>query len=165
MTTETKTLGVLLDRCLQAISDLEAYTSDSSDVTMLLEAQPKVAELGQIVKIVTGGIDTSLRLAVAQGGGAVFLPDGRTMSVGKGEAVRTLRPDTNRIIDTRIIRKALAEAEGEAAPAIEAAIKMTRDLYVAATALPKWTPLKALGFNSWSDVVDEDNKPGKLEVQ
>jgi len=165
MTTERSVLTTLMAACVEALTNLEGYTTDSTDVVMLLEAKPDVVMLAEVVKIVAGGIDASLRAAITRADGAVFLPDGRTMSIGKGDPVRTIRSDTNRLIDARIARRALTEAEGEAAPAIDAAIRMTRELYVAATALPKWTPLKALGFTTWDDVLDVDTKPGKVEVQ
>lgn len=162
---EPKIYDLLIDEIAEQMSVLDSWVNDSVDVEMLLDIRSKVKPLYDILNIITGHVDASLRANVARGEGVVFLKDGHTLVV-ETEPKRVLTSTGRRLIHDRIVRRSLAAGQGEAEAAIRAAIAETEALYLAPSAMPKSTQLKALGLKM-ADVAEEEqtDKPGKLVIQ
>lgn len=149
-----------------ALDDIERWVNDTTGIDAILDQQQRLAQVAEAVKILQGTLTAKLRQTVeAAEGQVVFMPDGRTASFKPGDPKRTLRANAKPLIRDRIARRCYAQCEGEALPALMAAIEFTETLYASETAMPKWGGLATLGFSSWADIADEDRKAGDVVIK
>lgn len=157
-------ISEVLYRIADDLTAVEAWVKDSVDPALILEVQPRLEEVLEHVKILLGSCDAGLRKAIATSPGQVIFMGDRTLSLADGAPKRKLNVRGRQEIRDRLARRALAASAGEVGVAITVAIELTEKIWTSPSDTPKWGELKALGFDSWSQVADEEEGRGKVTV-
>lgn len=160
----TPSISDVLYRIADDLTAVEAWVKDSVDPAAILEVQPRLEEIVEHVKILLGSCDAGLRRAIATSPGQVIFMGDRTLSLAGSDPKRKLNARGRQAIRDRLERRALAASEGEVGMALTVLGELFEKLYLSPSSMPKWGELKALGFDSWAQVADEEEGRGKVTV-